>query len=110
MTLEQFLSSWHEQANEYGGSLTDDQCDIATEAWEAATEDAQAKSGWRPIETAPKDGTVIDIWRSGCGGYRTVNMLRADLGNENVFYEPETSGPSCVRDATHWMPLPEGPK
>jgi len=31
---------------------------------------------WRPIKTAPKDETAVD------------------------------SGPACVRDATHWMPVP----
>lgn len=38
MTLEEFLDEWHRQANEYGGSLTRDQRDIAEQAWLVATQ------------------------------------------------------------------------
>jgi hypothetical protein len=64
---------------------------------------------WLPIATAPKDRTPIDIFRPGCGGERCVNMMRTDLGKGNVFYEPVQGGPCCVRDATHWMPIPKAP-
>jgi len=63
---------------------------------------------WLGIETAPKDGTVVDIFR-GDWKERCTNMQRVDLGNGNVFYEPVESGPCCVRDATHWMPIPVDP-
>ena len=65
---------------------------------------------WLPIETAPKDATPVDIWRPAWGGVRCTNMQRNDLGNGNVFYSPVVSGYSCVRDATHWMPIPEAPQ
>lgn len=68
-----------------------------------------AAAEWMPIETAPKDGTPIDIWRSSNGGERCAEMRRVDLGSGNVFYEPIHSGYSCVRDATHWMQLPAAP-
>ena len=70
---------------------------------------AAIKKGWLPIETAPKDQTPVDLWRPSWGGERCTNMRRVDLGNGNVFYEPVSSGPSCVRDATHWMPIPQNP-
>lgn len=38
MTLEEFLDEWHRQANEYGASLTQDQRDIAEQAWLIATQ------------------------------------------------------------------------
>lgn len=60
-------------------------------------------AGWRPISEAPKDRTVIDIWRPSFGGERCPDMLRVDLGNGNVFYEPLLAGLTCVRDATHFM-------
>jgi len=63
---------------------------------------------WLGIETAPKDGTVVDIFR-GDWKERCTNMQRVDLGNGNVFYDPVESGPCCVRDATHWMPIPVDP-
>ena len=61
--------------------------------------------GWMPIETAPKDGTSVDLWRDE----RLPNMRRVELNPFNVFYEPVLSGYTCVRDATHWMPLPVPP-
>ena len=61
--------------------------------------------GWMPIETAPKDGTPVDLWRDE----RLPNMRRVELNPFNVFYEPVISGYTCVRDATHWMPLPSPP-
>ena len=65
---------------------------------------------WQPIETAPKDETPVDIWRPGYGcESRCTNMRRVDMGSGNIYYEPILCGPCCVRDATHWMPLPEPP-
>jgi hypothetical protein len=74
---------------------------------------------WQPIETAPKDGTIIDVWLGDCppedaffycggkGSLRSANWhwqngkFRPYLGLNilTTFVEP-----------THWMPLPEPPK
>jgi hypothetical protein len=83
--------------------MTDDVLTIAYMAGVAA-----AGSQWRPISEAPKDDTHIDLWR-GERKCRATNMRRVDLGGGNVFYEGVGSGPSCVRDATHWMPIPKPP-
>jgi hypothetical protein len=73
-------------------------------------------SEWQPIETAPKDGTNIDLW---------AKRWRSD--NDGFFYRrfPEcywSNGDSMTnRHAnwvhleegwypTHWMPEPEPPK
>jgi hypothetical protein len=66
-------------------------------------------SHWQPIATAPKDGTIVDLWSPGDGG-RLTNYRRVRLSKTNIFYEPVFSGFAVVRDATHWMPLPEPPK
>lgn len=61
-------------------------------------------SKWLPIETAPKD-ELIDIlvgerrftdcwWDTTCEEYRTT-------GNANMMIR--------LKNATHWMPLPEAP-
>jgi hypothetical protein len=82
--------------------------------WTVYLADAQAAidamgDGWQPIETAPTDTTIVDIWR-GEWKERACNMYRQDLGGGNVFYVPVYSGPSCVRDATHWRPITEPQK
>ena len=66
-----------------------------------------AQQSWRPIAEAPKNGAPVDLWRWH-SGERITNMRRVDLGNGNIFYEPISSGPSCVRDATHFQ-LISGP-
>jgi hypothetical protein len=70
------------------------------------------KTTWQPIETAPKDGTKVDLWvnfqRSGWGrvadAYWNDEVRDWQLGGFNaVEYDvrPEIS---------HWMPSPSGPR
>ena len=63
---------------------------------------------WKPIETAPKDGTLVLVWDSTDYAYtayysrsrRTwVNEQRSDLPE----YGPKYWHP------THWMPIPPPP-
>jgi hypothetical protein len=69
---------------------------------------------WRPIETAPRDGTVIDLWRvfhpSGtderfCNCHWCEGEWRMRGG---IAIEWDWDNESCV--VTHWMPQPEPPK
>lgn len=60
---------------------------------------------WQPIETAPKDGTEILLYRRGVSqGKWRVGMLNGQCawGGDGWFY-PRWDQP------THWMPLPEAP-
>ena len=69
---------------------------------QAAQKRENAAFEWLPIAAAPVDATVVDLWRpTWCE--RCIDMRRVDLGNGNVFYEPVSSGPSVVRDASHFM-------
>lgn len=71
---------------------------------------------WMPIESAPKDGTDIDLWMSGPSspeGYREP-MSGWDATREEWMafsdYWGEVPIGRMVGDApTHWMPLPEPP-
>lgn len=83
---------------------------------------------WQPIETAPKDGTEVLLWRRDSGVFlgrwiapeefmNEVEMNQALLDGEedraesDWFYADFLYG-GRVTDGTptHWMPLPEPPK
>lgn len=69
--------------------------------------DLSAQAGWRPIATAPKDGTFVLL--AGPSGY-TSTPLRVSVcqydGNcwRNHAHDWFTEGGD---EPTHWMPLPE---
>ena len=63
---------------------------------------------WRPIETAPKDSTPVDLWVPD-SEERLANYVRVERSPTNVFYDPAYAGTCCVRNASHWMPLPSAP-
>jgi len=80
------------------------QADSAWQVWQAATrKDAQ----WLPISTAPRDGTVIDLW---VNEVRLTDYRWHQLTPDNGFFDPVYGGPLCVRTATHWMPIPSAPE
>ena len=61
------------------------------------------KTDWQPIETAPKDGTVIqlfdpDHFKESSGQF----MGNYDEGWYSEHYD-------WILNPTHWMPLPEPP-
>lgn len=63
-----------------------------------------AGEGWRPIETAPKDGTEIAIWTTH-GPVMPVEWAEG-WSRTGAF----VWGCEYPYIATHWMPLPEPPK
>ena len=79
----------------------------------ALTAIRQLQNPWMPIETAPRDGTDVDLWVVGnngkgwrqaeaywINGWRAENMAYLDPG------PVEVDG----NVATHWMPHPTPPK
>lgn len=81
-----------------------------------------SKSGWQPIETAPKDGTRIDLWMPS--GRRVPNCFWGKPEHSCGEYEgycdscPDHDGWIDSEDfmsgytdeePTHWMPLPSSP-
>ena len=59
-----------------------------------------AEAGWRPIETAPKDGTHVLIYN----GHWHITAWEANQ------WRPIHTYNSLVMGATHWMPLPAPPQ
>lgn len=71
---------------------------------------------WQPIETAPKDGTEIDVWLD-------IHASPSSFGWADAFRETEVyykdgkwfhrqNGKELELYAayiTHWMPIPEPP-
>jgi hypothetical protein len=79
-------------------------------------------SEWQPIETAPKDGTPLDLWvvdiftdgRPQDEGRHADAVWRDDawryldpIACDYVSVEEEWADGKTV--VTHWMPLPEPP-
>lgn len=86
---------------------------------------ALQQAGWRPIETAPKDGSIIDVWRPE-GGRDTVlwGFPSHECGEMGRYCDSEwhsIRAPGWVCSTfnqlvgrkhapfTHWMPLPSDP-
>jgi hypothetical protein len=68
---------------------------------------------WQDIETAPKDGTTVDLWVQPCEDapdeYKFDNPPRRAA---NCYYHDYTwhGGGRWPMEPTHWMPLPSPPK
>lgn len=63
------------------------------------------KNEWKPIDSAPKDGTgILGYW--DVGGIHDCNF-RAVKFHRGAWWE--TNEDYKVREPTHWMPLPAAP-
>jgi len=62
-------------------------------------------SQWRPIDSAPKDDTLIDLWvvRHDGTGHREIDRCWDPM------IENWTLDNHYASWATHWMPRPEPP-
>lgn len=71
-------------------------------------------SEWHSIETAPKDGTIVDLWVAGPhnAGNRQPDCWFSDAEWWCDFGDQGEQQPGIyIGDVpTHWMPLPEPPK
>jgi hypothetical protein len=66
---------------------------------------------WQPIETAPKDGTVILLGCPAVGAMKDPESRRVFEGLWHKGQKTFTSvnGFLLLTVATHWMPLPDPP-
>lgn len=69
-------------------------------------------SEWRPIETAPTDGTAVDLWiaRDDGTGFRATDSIFCDIWIIPTYDDQKLGADphNCSR-ITHWMPIPAGP-
>lgn len=67
---------------------------------------------WQPIETAPKDGTLVDLWLPGLPNPAFPDALTTcPAGRETNcrWQDGRWWGSDYMQSATHWMPLPLPP-
>jgi len=85
----------------------------------ASTTEAPGEgAGWRTIESAPKDGTEVDLWGRVSGsshkGYRAPECTWQVLADGPDWYTRGDKGWECLGaigwEPTHWMPLPAAPR
>lgn len=102
-------------AAECSDAATVSSLDALLEGSDVLEQAAPSVPQWQPIETAPKDGTVVLLLE----GHETEPFI----GRWNDFrsrwvastYHYDTDGNACVIDrvysegVTHWMPLPAAP-
>jgi len=72
---------------------------------------------WRPIETAPKDGTDVVIYAPNCGvlvAYWSdsiwASVNNPVRGQGGGWVQEVHRSDTCVFSPTHWMPLPSPPE
>ena len=76
-------------------------------AIEAACQQSLQDQEWQPIETAPKDGTVFDVYTKYG---RVTNCVACKQFGRIYSYNQESDNyDRKVNFATHWMPLPQPP-
>lgn len=70
---------------------------------------------WQPIETAPKDGQLIDLWIAPKDEFTNSALLPCRVAN--AYFEDgrwyHTGARVALRvwhNPTYWMPLPDPPE
>lgn len=124
MDLRHASSKYDPRAAATAGLMTE-----AADMIEAqAREIERLRNPWQPIETAPKDGTRVMLWRGFPEFGEWPEMVIAEW-HDYEWQWPDSShlrgtssthgewtrehlynGYSSASDFTHWMPLPEPPQ
>ena len=110
---------WLGDASEYADHLEEPHALFTSEQVSAAIlkaakplEDQLAKAEqrvaeWQPIETAPKDGSVIVVGYGRQGNFPVKVVYWKEL--HKIWMHYGEWEPGLENNATHWMPLPKAP-
>jgi hypothetical protein len=75
---------------------------------------AKGEEGWRPIETAPRDGTEVYLWSpdAGDGGEAFTGYWQdcEDYPGGGAWWSRPTDPFNIDSDPTRWRPLPPPPE
>ena len=113
MTFEEY---WNETLRDYALDDWNDCYEVALRAWnyqqaiiDGLEAELKRKTEWQPIETAPRDGTVFDVW-VGLYSRRVADCVMCKQWGRVYAYNPESGYyDQKISGATHWMPLPPPP-
>ena len=97
---------------QYSVCETCDCAEIKLKARIAELEAALTQNQWQPIETAPKDGTLIFVWYEHPVNKYAVFDIKIKLANWIIdLHEWQVAdvGGNVPPILTHWMPLPHPP-
>jgi hypothetical protein len=121
------IAKWRDDALEKAAAIVRRYEPFADDAVQdiLALRDAPRDAGdeWRPIDTAPKDGTKFDAWgvhpATGTmgGRFANVQMRGDDSGFGIIIHQPKAHWEYLEKDGptfpawklTHWRPLPAPP-
>lgn len=81
---------------------------------QAAPATALDAGGWRPIETAPKDGTSVIAFRPGTPPHieamEWVSYVKCDGVGAGAWHWSFDGDSPTANPPTHWIPIPSAPK
>lgn len=80
--------------------------------WDCQLEVSEEAGRWRPIETAPKDGTAIILGYEGSHseeGFWMADTKRNHWGKAGWFATDSDILCDYPHTPTHWQPLPPAP-
>lgn len=75
----------------------------------AALAEARKDSAWRPIATAPKDGTKILVYAQEVSNPPLGDEKLPPIVSECTWHKDAGFCVCQIRSVTHWMPLPATP-
>lgn len=124
-------AKWREEAEEYpesleAGRFSAQAVRMCADELDAALTQLEGQEGWQPIETAPKDGSLVLLWGDASLTEAAVGWWSGEKNYPWAFIDStERVEPLCCDHAaedlvlpnafsaengpTHWMPLPSPP-